>query len=244
MRIAVRALVATLTLGGMSAALSASKPAPAIDPDWKCSLQLRDAPGDAITSDGGGPYVHGAAGVECKIVRGRESHYNWLYVVLAGTSPRSMMFPAQTNGSASYLAFANKGTFEVKALADVAWTGTPYTDVRPFRGLVGGSQFSRGRGQFDGHSNLPGGVNMPDGAVSVGTSSVFVEVLDACAWRIASHTSGVSLTSGERPETVTSPTRFMRLFEGAYPKVTARGDFPMQFGATVQIIGNRADCLP
>ena len=58
-----------------------------VDPDWKCSIALRDFPGDSIASDRGGAYVHGKDGVECTIVRGRESHYNWLYVVFAGTSP-------------------------------------------------------------------------------------------------------------------------------------------------------------
>ena len=150
------------------------------------------------------------------------------------------MFGGQSTGSASYLSFANKGTFEVKGLADVAWTGTPYTDVRPFRGLVSSSQFARGAGEFNGHSNFPGGPNIPEGAPFVGTSSVFVQVLSACSWQIASYTtedtSQTALSSGERAGTITSPTRVMRLTEGAYPKVTVRGDFPMAFGATVTII--------
>jgi len=237
------ALTAAVLLGGTSESWAA-KPAP--DLDWKCSIQLRDAPGDAITSDGGGAYVHGTDGVECTIVRDRDAHFNWLYVVFAGTAPRSMMFRGQSNGSASYLSFANKGTFEVKGLADLAWTGTPYTDVRPFRGLLRSPQFARGAGEFNGHSNFPGGPNIPDGAPYVGTSSVFVQALSTCSWQITSYTTEVTslitLTSGERAGTITTPTRVLRLSEGVYPKVTVRGGFPMAFGATVRIIGNMPGC--
>ena len=159
MRARTRLLIVVL-LAGSSAALFAAKPAPAPDPDWKCSIELRNRSGDAITSDGGA-YVHGKDGVQCTIVRGRDSHFNWLYVQFADTSPRSMMFLGQSQGSASYLSFANKGTFEVEGMADIAWAGTPYTDVRPFRGIVRSPQFARGVGGSTATATSPAARTYP-----------------------------------------------------------------------------------
>jgi hypothetical protein len=245
MRTSMLGILAVLILTGTSDLAAGSKPS-APTANWTCKIELRNAPGDTITSDGGGAYVHGTGGVQCTIIRDRESHYNWLYVVFADKSPRSMIFPGQSNGSASYLSFANKGSFEVEGLADVAWTGTAYVDVRPFRALVFSPQFSRGAGEFHGHSNYPGGPNIPDGAPYVGTSSVFVQALTTCSWQIASYTtedtSLIALDSGERDGTIKIPTRVMRLSEGVSPKITVRGDFPMAFGAKVTIIGNMPGC--
>jgi len=238
-------LVAVAVLLSMAAA-RAARPTPP-DPDWKCRIVLRDAAGDTIKSDGAGAYVHGAAGVTCKIVRTEgAAHYNWLYFQIGGNSARFMLFPGQTYGAASYTTIVNRapGTFEVKGLANVPWTGVAYTDVMPFRTTVSSPQLSKGVGQFDGDSNVAGGYYPSDG-----TSSVFVEPLDQCAWRVTSYTtedtSALSLASGERPGTQTSPTRVMRLIEGGTPtsgKATVRGDFPMPFAATITIVGNNPGC--
>ena len=193
------ALLVAATWAGPRA--HAAKPGPILDPeDWACSIQLRDAPGDTITSDGGGAYVHGTGGVTCRIDRTR--HYNWLYVQIAASSARFMLFPGQAAASGSYVTFQNRapGTFEVKGLADVAWTGVAYADVMPFRALAASSQFAKGIGLVDGDSNFTGA------SASSGTSSVFVEPLDACSWRITSYTvedtSALMVTSGERAGTV------------------------------------------
>lgn len=221
----------------------AAKPAPP-PPAWRCTLTLRDAPTDTIRSDGGGAYVDGVNGVDYHINRG-PVQYNWLSVSFASTSPRFMLYPGQANSTAAYSTFMNgyPGTFEVKTLGSVPWTGVPYQDVMPFRAQLSSSQFINGFGQFDGDSNFTGG------GASFGTSSVVVEPLDPCSWRITSYTSEqpslLMLASGERVGTVTSPSRFLRLTEAYLPsnrKAKVRGDFAMPFSGVITVIGNNSAC--
>ena len=221
-----------------------SKPAPAI-PNWQCEVTLRDAPGDMILSDtpaGAAPraYIDGVDGVLCQILIKTARTTTGSGSGFDSRSPRYMLFPGQSNSTGSYITFLNRFSFEVKTIADVPWTGAPYVDVMPFRAWVADAQFQGGAAKFRGDSNFTGGDDL------LGTSSVFVEPLDPCSWRVTSYTtedtSAIALTSGERPGTQTDPTRVMQLSDQKGKNLIILGSFPMPFGAEVKVFGNKAGC--
>jgi hypothetical protein len=213
---------------------AAGKPDPT--PDWRCRVTLRDAGLDTVKSDGAGAYVDGAGGVTCYIVNEPgATHDRWLFLSITGTKrtppTRFMQYVGQAFEGRSYPSFRNHGTFEVKGLAKVPWTSPASArDVMPFRSYLRHPDlpFADGLGTFNGDSNIIGTFGYD------GTSSVFVQPIDACSWQVTSYTTeepdpfvGVS---GERM-TRTTP-RTMRLEEGGQS-----GDFPMAFQATVTKLG-------
>lgn len=249
MRIWVLALTAAIVVVGWATdGWARQKTDPT--PDWRCRVVLRDAGSDKIRSDLGGSYTDGGGGVTCYIVNEPgATHHRWLFMSITGTRrippTRFVQFRGQTFEGASYPDFANHGTFEVKGLANVVWNPAlpTFRDVMPFRAYLRHPvlPFAQGLGTVNGDSNFTGG------DPSHPTSSVFVQPLDDCSWQITSHTTEepdlfIGLF-GERAGTRTSP-RVMRISEGSNKQAGTVGDFPMAFGATVTVIGNKAGCLP
>jgi hypothetical protein len=229
------------------ASLDAAKPD--ATPDWRCRVTFRDASGDRIRSDGAGSYRDGVGGVTCYIIdESGTTHDRWLFMSITGSRKqppaRFIQYIGQTFEGASYPDFHNHGTFEVKGLGKVPWnpTGPSARDVMPFRAYLRHPDlpFADGLGAVNGDSNVVGASGYD------GTSSVFVQPVDACSWQVTSYTIeepdqfvGVS---GERT-TQTTP-RLMRLEEGGrFPDAPLlRGNFPMAFQATVTITANKPGC--
>ena len=222
----------------------AAKPDPT--PNWRCRVTLRDASGDKIQSDGAGSYVDGLGGVTCYIVNEPGvAHDRWLFLSLPSSGKRGperfFRYIGQTFEGASYPSFSNWGTFEVKGLAKVAWnpTGPSPRDVMPFRAYIMHPQlpFADGYALLSGDSNIVGSFGFD------GTSSVFVQPIDACSWQVTCYTTEEPDlfigTSGERA-TRTTP-RLMRLTQGSRNPANV-GDFPMAFQATVAITANKPGC--
>ncbi len=229
-------------------------------PNWRCSVEFRDrdpdpvtnTSGDAIRSDGLGPYIDGTDGVTCYIYPGTDGALRdgWLYMIIdsprRSPSPRFIQFVGQEycrrQGAPRRTSdFANQvgGSFEVMGLGKVQW---PSRDVMPFRALLSHSQFPYGA-RLNGDSNTVGSLwNIPP------TSSVFVQALDEseCSWEVTSYTTEQPFFTGlfgERIGTQPNP-RVMRITKGQGSKLpeVVLGDFPMPFQATVSIIGNKQGC--
>lgn len=262
MRISMLALTATavaLILGGVSESWSGQKPS-FKTPNWRCKVEFRDRDpdpntntnGDAIRSDGLGPYVDGVDGVTCYINPGTDgaTRDGWLYMIIESPrrspSPRFIQFRGQeyeqaSGNIASYLDFPNQvgGSFEVMGLGKVQW---PSRDVIPFRALLSHSQFPYGA-RLNGDSNTVGSLwDIPP------TSSVFVQALDEleCSWEITSYTTEQAFFTGlfgERSGTQVNP-RVMRISKGQGSKLpdVVLGDFPMPFQVTISIIANKPEC--
>lgn len=254
-----RSVVLTVLIPVVAGVGFAGEKPGAEDANWRCQVVLRDGAGDAITSDtlpGSAswprPYRDGIDGVTCYIIDAPGStHDRWLYMKIESSrrlpSSRFVQFVGQTypqlaGGTASYATFANQngGSFEVKGLATVEWNALDPArrDVMPFRAYLGSAQFAGGGGRLDADSNFTGGIP------SDTTSSVFVQPLDACSWRITSYTTEEPLFDGqfgERTTTRTAP-RVMRIWERLGKNPVVRGEFPMPFQATITVIGNKAGC--
>lgn len=231
-----------------------------IDPLWRCQIVFRDAAGDVIKSDTSPgsaswprPYRDGQDGVTCTILDAPgATHDRWLNLNIESSrrtpSARFVQFVGQTypqgsGGIASYASLANQngGSFEVKGLAKVEWrpSDPTYRDVMPFRAYLGSTQFLGGTGRVDADSSFTGG------DPSDGTSSVFVQPLDACSWQITMYTTEEPQFLGQFGERSLSPdyrTRVIRIWESLGRNPVVRGEFPMAFQATVTIIGNKPGC--
>jgi hypothetical protein len=144
------------------------------------------------------------------------------------------------DGGPGYGTLSSRGTFEVKGLAKVVWSGNPaYYDVLPFRAILLGSKlFANKMGQFFGDSNFTSGDTS-------GSSSVFVQPLaeplgspaPSCSWSVwlDPTASLVSTSFGELSNTRLNP-RVLDIREGvAYQQI--RGQYVMPFLATVRITG-------
>jgi hypothetical protein len=166
------------------AVVQAQKPKTDPTPDWPCRVVFRDAASDVVQSDQLGAYVNGVGGVGCKIINEPgNTHHLWLFMNITGTRrtppTRSVTFREQTFEGATYPSFQNHGTFEVKGLATLEWNAaSPISrDVLPFRAYLRHPDlpFAYGLATLNGDSNFTGG------APTFGTSSVFVQPLDACS---------------------------------------------------------------
>jgi len=207
------------------------KPAPL---RWACQITFRDAPGDAIMSDGKGAYRDGVNGVLCGIDQSiTGSHYQWLNVDLsAKTSTRAMTFPGQAGGvpGPAYATFSNKGSFEVKGLAAIAYdpSSPTFMDVLPFRSYVTDPKRVVG-GLFRGDSNFIGSVPL--------SSSVFVSAQTACTWVVWFDPAALPVQSsrGERSDTQYYP-RVMEWLVRQGTNDIVQGYYPMPFSATITAI--------
>lgn len=245
MRFGVAVLTAGVLAGGLltTGVLEAAKPTP--PPRWPCQITFRDAAGDVIKSDtptGSAswpkPYVDGVDGVTCGISQAAGTgEYEWLTLVFDSRSPRYLNYVGQQFEGSSYTSFTNRDYFQVKQMATVSWDPANPTafDMRPFRAFAADSQFAKGEGRFQGDSDFTG--NVPGG-----TSSVFVQPLDACSWQVWFDPSAplVATATGEWADTRVNP-RVMQVSESTGYKVT-RGYFPMPFSVVVKVISGKPGC--
>jgi len=228
----IAVLMATFTLMLPMATIHASKP-PAT---MSCWVQLRDADGDIVRSDGLGPYVDGAAGVSCKI----DGFTSWLYLTFAGgkrAPARSLVVVGQTGTSSSYTTITSGTELDVKFLSQAV---APL-DVLPWRLRVSSSQFQGGFGQFTGDSSYDAGPTI------VGASSLGIATIDACTWQATSYTAGFPLQTLSHGENATTQTdsRVALLTQVGIPGgngTVYSGDFTMPFSATIRILSGKSGC--
>ena len=112
MRISILALTAAtvaLIVGGTSGGGAGQKQPSFKTPNWRCSVEFRDRDpdpdtntiGDAIRSDGLGPYIDGTDGVTCYIYPGTDGALRdgWLSMIIESPrrspSPRFIQFIGQ-----------------------------------------------------------------------------------------------------------------------------------------------------
>jgi hypothetical protein len=229
------ALVVFCLLAASSALAGGPSSAP---PPWPCTFTLGDAVGDKILSDGGGAYVNGVGGVSCTVTQDAGSaHYQWLWVNFASTASRYVVYPGQSGVfGGSYAGFNNRGTYEVKELGSFNFDPLhpDKVDVYAFRAYASSPAFRQGR--FRGNSNFD--TNVPGG-----TSSVMVQAIDNCTWKIwlDSYAPLITTSRGELSTTGANP-RYMELMTGSTYN-TLVGQFTMPHSAIIHLTGGKPGCL-
>lgn len=221
----VAGLVALIAVG-----LSAAKPPASVS----CSVQMRDAPGDIVRSDGAGTYTNGAGGVSCTI----DGFSGWLILTFSNPGkhqppPRSLVVVGQgdVNGLAPYSTVSSSTELDIMQFS----AAVSPTDVSHWRlRMSNASQFIGSFGQLTGDSTY--------GALTPGTSSLFITTVDACTWVVTSYASYPLQTivggHGENGGTQTDP-RVAILTENGIPGangVTVRGYYVTPFAATVRAL--------
>jgi hypothetical protein len=231
MRLTVAIVGTTLSLVGATVAIHAAKPAASVS----CSVQMRDAVGDIVRSDGGGTYTNGAGGVSCSI----DGFSKWLVLGFSSPGkhqpPRSLVVVGQgdMNGSSPYSTVSSSTELDIMLLGEAV---SP-TDVLHWRlRMSSAPQFLGSFGQLTGDSTY--GAGNP----GVGTSSLVVTTVDACTWVATSYASYPLQTivggHGENASTQTDP-RVAILTENGIPGgngAIVRGYYVTPFAATIRAL--------
>ena len=234
-----RTLASTLTVLSLFAGtqLSAQKGGSTPPPNWPCVITFHQSVADAggalvsavIQGDGAGAYVDGQSGVSCYIDQNSSSsHYGYLFVNAARTSPRYFLFPGQlaslTYTRQGYDTFENRqpGYFEITQIRTVSFNAADATQQTARRRVrIGvGYHLDFDGGEFWGNSDATD-------TLTKNTESAWVTPLNACSWDVSWHPA---------------PGAVLALREGSSKSRVRTADFSMPFAATVTVTGVKPGC--
>jgi len=231
--------------------LAAAKPGPTASPNWSCTITFDETltytpPGAAsvtipaaVQSDGHGPYVDGADGVQCYVNRGvNAGNYGNMFVNTDRASARFLWMPGQSAvvpyTRPGYGSFENRqpGYFEITDIDTVglASPGVQVTERRRVR--IGTGQvldFDGGLMRGDNDSSEP---NVAGSASAWVTSLTFNGAGRACSWRLTFFPYAALEAGDVGP---IASTRIVALEEGSSRHRTRTADFAMPFSAAVAL---------